>query len=179
MKKIALFILIGSISLAVGLMSRNGWSFRDKPTEALPAFNLPDGSDKSHDISEWRGKILIINFWATWCPPCKKEIPEFIELQNQYSAQGLQFIGIALEDKESVSEYMKTVNFNYPVLIAEDQGIALAFKLGDHSGTVPFTIVVDQEGQIIYRHQGNFSKEQILDVITPLLTGKKSIQAKS
>jgi thiol-disulfide isomerase/thioredoxin len=179
MKKIALFLLIGSISLAVGVMSRNGWSFRDKPSQPLPAFNLPDSSDKPHDISEWRGKILIINFWATWCPPCKKEIPEFISLQNQYSAQGLQFIGVALEDKESVREYMNTVKINYPVLIAEDQGIALAFKLGDISGTVPFTVVVDQNNDIIYRHQGNFSKDQILSVIAPLLDGKKSIQAKS
>lgn len=179
MKKIALFIIIGSISLAVGVMSRNGWSFLDKTTQPLPTFNLPDSSGKPHDIAEWRGKILIINFWATWCPPCKKEIPEFITLQNQYSAQGLQFIGVALEDKESVREYMKTVKINYPVLIAEDQGIALAFKLGDISGTVPFTVVVDQNGQIIYRHQGNFSKDQILSVIAPLLTGKKSIQAKS
>ncbi len=179
MKKIALFIIIGSISLTAGIMSRNGWSFLDKATQPLPAFNLPDSSDKPHDIAEWRGKILIINFWATWCPPCKKEIPEFIELQNQYSAQGLQFIGVALEDKESVHEYMNTVKINYPVLIAEDQGIALAFKLGDISGTVPFTVVVDQNGQIIYRHQGNFSKDQILSVIAPLLTGKKSIQAKS
>ncbi len=160
-------------------MSRNGWSFLDKTTQPLPAFNLPDSSGKPHDIAEWRGKILIINFWATWCPPCKKEIPEFITLQNQYSAQGLQFIGVALEDKESVREYMNTVKINYPVLIAEDQGIALAFKLGNVSGTVPFTVVVDQNGQIIYRHQGNFSKDQILSVIAPLLTGKKSIQVKS
>ncbi len=179
MKKIALFVIIGSIALAAGVMSRNGWSFLDKTTQPLPAFNLPDSSGKPHDIAEWRGKILIINFWATWCPPCKKEIPEFITLQNQYSAQGLQFIGVALEDKESVREYMNTVKINYPVLIAEDQGIALAFKLGDISGTVPFTVVVDQNGQIIYRHQGNFSKDQILSVIAPLLTGKKSIQVKS
>ena len=179
MKKIALFVIIGSIALAAGVMSRNGWSFLDKTTQPLPAFNLPDSSGKPHDIAEWRGKILIINFWATWCPPCKKEIPEFITLQNQYSAQGLQFIGVALEDKESVREYMNTVKINYPVLIAEDQGIALAFKLGNVSGTVPFTVVVDQNGQIIYRHQGNFSKDQILSVIAPLLTGKKSIQVKS
>ena len=73
---------------------------------SLPDINFPDVSGNFHSISEWRGKILIINFWATWCPPCLKEIPEFIALQEQYSDIGLQFIGIAIDDQDSVQEYL-------------------------------------------------------------------------
>jgi thiol-disulfide isomerase/thioredoxin len=174
MKKITLFAIIALISLATGMMTRNGWSFLEKTSQPLPAFSLSDLSGKQHDIAEWKGKILIINFWATWCPPCKKEIPEFTALQKQYSAQGLQFIGVTIDDKDSVVDYLSSTKINYPVLMAEDEGIALAHKLGDISGTVPFTIVVNAEGQIIHRHPGNFSKEQILEIVTPLLANKSS-----
>jgi thiol-disulfide isomerase/thioredoxin len=174
MKKIILFLIIAIISLATGMMTRNGWTFLEKTNQPLPAFSLTDLSGKQHDISEWRGKILIINFWATWCPPCKKEIPEFIALQKQYSSQGLQFIGLAIDDKEAVKEYLNQAPVNYPVLIAEEEGIALAHKLGDISGTVPFTVVVNREGQIIYRHPGNFSKVQILEIVAPLFANGQS-----
>ena len=120
-------------------------------------------------MSEWQGKIRVINFWATWCPPCLKEIPEFIALQEQYATKGLQFIGIAIDDQDPVGEYLATIKINYPILISGDTGIGLAHQLGNIVDAVPFTVVVNQQGQIIYRHQGEFSKEQILKIIEPLL----------
>ncbi|NOT13058.1 MAG: TlpA family protein disulfide reductase [Methylococcaceae bacterium] len=169
MKKNLLFIIIATLAITSGVLTRNSWSLK-QTTIPLPAFNLSDLSGKQHDISEWKGKILIINFWATWCPPCKKEIPEFIALQNDYSDQGLQFIGVAIDNRNDVNEFLTTIKINYPILIAEDEGIALINKLGDTSGTVPFTVVVDPDGQIIYRHPGNFSKNQIMALVGPLLT---------
>lgn len=174
MKKIILLIIVAMISLGAGVTARSGWPLLEKPAQPLPAFNLSDLSGKQHSISEWRGKILIINFWATWCPPCKKEIPEFVALQKQYGDQGLQFIGVAIDDKKSVGDFLSSTPINFPVLIAEDEGIALAHKLGDISGTVPFTIVVNAEDQIIHQHPGNFSKEQILEIVAPLLAKSKS-----
>ena len=175
MKKNALLMVVAITALLAGVLTQNSWSvlLNNKPSEPLFAFNLEDLSGKRHDISEWKGKILIINFWATWCPPCKKEIPEFVALQNQYSAQGLQFIGVAIDDKEAVKDYLTTIKVNYPILIAEDEGIALVNKLGDISGTVPFTVVVDPDNLILHRHPGNFSKEQIMDIVAPLLAKKQ------
>ena len=99
----------------------------NKPAQCLYlTINLPDVFGNIHSISEWQGKILIINFWATWCPPCRKEIPEFIALQEQYSAKGLQFIGIAIDDQDSVQEYLVSTKINYPMLIGGVTGIALA-----------------------------------------------------
>ena len=135
----------------------------------LPDFNLPDVSGNQHSISEWQGKILVINFWATWCPPCRKEIPEFMALQEQYAAKGLQFIGIAIDDQEPVEEYLATTKINYPILIGGVTGIALAHQLGNSIDAVPFTLVVNRQGQIIHRHPGEFSREQIMEIITPLL----------
>lgn len=136
---------------------------------ALPAFNLPDLSGHQHHISEWQGKILVINFWATWCPPCLKEIPDFIALQEQYKTQDLQFIGIALEDREPVAKYATATGINYPILLGGDNGIALARQLGNSVGAIPFTLIVDRQGQIILRHPGELSKERITTAITPLL----------
>ena len=101
--------------------------------------------------------------------PACKEIPEFIALQEQYAAKGLQFIGIAIDDQEPVKEYLAKTKINYPILIGGDTGIALAHQLGNIIDAVPFTVVVNQQGQIIHQHPGEFSREQIMEIINPLI----------
>lgn len=170
MKQTGLIIIVAFIALGFGMTARHFFPPAEKiRPSALPEFNLPDLSGHQRTISEWQGKILVINFWATWCPPCRKEIPDFIALQQKYADKNVQFIGIALEDKESVAEYIATTKVNYPILLGGDNGIALAQQLGNNVGAVPYTLIVNRQGQIIYRHPGELSKEQILDVITPLL----------
>lgn len=170
MKQTVLIIIAAIIALGFGITARHAFSPVDNAApSALPEFNLPDLSGRQHNISEWQGKLLVINFWATWCPPCLKEIPDFVALQEHYAAQGVQFIGISLEDKEAVSAYDAATKINYPVLLAGDNGIALAQQLGNNVNAIPYTIVVDRQGQIIYRHPGELSKAQIAEVITPLL----------
>ena len=170
MKKTAPIIIAAIIALVLGMTARYFFSPAESTgPSALPGFNLPDLSGREHNISEWQGKILVINFWATWCPPCRKEIPDFIALQEQYAAKGVQFIGIALEDGEPVAEYAAATKINYPILLGGDNGIALAQQLGNNVGAVPYTVIVDRQGQIIHRHPGELSKQQITDIIAPLL----------
>jgi thiol-disulfide isomerase/thioredoxin len=120
-----------------------------------------------HSISEWQGKTLVINFWATWCQPCLKEIPEFVQLQTQFSKQNVQFIGIAIDELLVVRLYKNTANMNYPVLISSEwDGFNLAQQLGNSSNTVPYTVVVNPAGQIFYRHAGVVKKEDLIAVIT-------------
>ncbi len=135
-------------------------------------FSFPDSNDQPQSVSQWRGKILVINFWATWCGPCLKEIPEFIKLQQQYRDQGLQFVGIAIDDKESVQAYLKRIQINYPILIAGDAGSNLAHQLGNIINAVPFTVIVNQQGQIIHRQPGELSNEALLKIINPLFGAK-------
>ncbi|MEE7627540.1 TlpA disulfide reductase family protein [Methylobacter sp. Wu8] len=170
MKQTALIILAAIIALVLGVTARQLFPPAEKTgPSALPEFNLPDLSGRQHNISEWRGKVLVINFWATWCPPCLKEIPDFVALQAQYADKDLQFIGIALEDREPVAEYTAATQINYPILLGGDNGIALSQQLGNTIGAVPYTLVVDRKGQIIFRHPGELSKQQIMEVVTPIL----------
>ncbi len=170
MKKNTLLILFVAVfALLCGIFTQRLMSYEQPKPSPLLEFSLPNVSGKQHSISEWQGKIRIINFWATWCPPCLKEIPEFIKLQKQFKDKGLQFIGIAIEDKQAVEEYIKTININYPMLIGGDQAIALSHQLGNIINAVPFTLIVNRQGQIIHRHPGELSKEKILEVITPLM----------
>ncbi len=170
MKTTGLIIIAALLALGGGIIARGLLSPVEQTSPIpLPDFNLPDVSGNQHNISEWQGKIRVINFWATWCPPCLKEIPEFMALQEQYSAKGLQFIGIAIDDQEPVEEYLAKTKINYPVLIGGVTGIALAHQLGNSIDAVPFTLVVNQQGQIIHKHPGEFSREQIMEIINPLI----------
>ena len=139
--------------------------------QAIPLieFSLPDLSGTLHPITEWQGKILIINFWATWCPPCLKEIPEFIELQSEYARHNVQFIGIAIDDPQLVDDYLSFIDINYPVLIAETGGGKLSQSLGNTVNAIPYTAIVNQQNQIIFRHPGELSQQKIRKLIEPLL----------
>ncbi len=134
--------------------------------EFLPEFSFPDVDEKMHSISEWKGKTLVINFWATWCQPCLKEIPAFLQLQTQYGKQNVQFIGIAVDEVSAVISYKNKAVINYPILISSEwESFNLAQQLGNNSNTVPYTVVVNSTGKIIYRHAGEVKKEDLESVI--------------
>lgn len=134
--------------------------------DILPVFSFPDTDEKTRSISEWHGKTLVINFWATWCQPCLKEIPEFVQLQTQFEKKNVQFIGIAIDELSAVARYKNATGMNYPVLISSEwDGFNLAQQLGNSSNTVPYTVVVNSAGQIIYRHAGAVKKEDLFAVI--------------
>jgi peroxiredoxin len=111
-----------------------------------PDFELKDIEGKVHHLSDYKGKVVILNFWATWCPPCKKEIPDFIELQKQYGEQGVQFLGIAMDDEglDKVKPWVASHNLSYPILLPDGK---VASSYGEMS-SIPVTYFIDRKGMI-------------------------------
>lgn len=140
-------------------------ALNDKATPTTrPDFSLQDLEGEVRHINEWDGQYIVLNFWATWCPPCRKEIPEFIALQKKYGSAGLQFIGVAIDDTEAVSQFAMEMGINYPNLIAESEGIALANQYGNTYGALPFSVIINRKGQIIGRQVGLLSTQKILQL---------------
>lgn len=134
-----------------------------------PEFTLPDLDGQQRSITEWDGKVVALNFWATWCPPCLKEVPEFVSLQEKYRAQGLQFIGIALQKPEEVREFVAEHEVNYPILAGELEVIKLAEAYGNNIGALPYTVIIDRNGQIAHVKPGILPTEEAESIINGLL----------
>ena len=134
-----------------------------------PAFSLPDLQGREHHISEWDGRVIALNFWATWCPPCLKEIPELIKLQKEYGGQGLQIIGIALQKPAEVVAFAREHGMNYPLLAGEMPVVRVAEDYGNDIGALPYTVVIDRHGRIAFIKQGPVTATEMKRVLRPLL----------
>jgi thiol-disulfide isomerase/thioredoxin len=168
------FVLLTGLIIA-SIVSIAGYLWYKHPpqTEEIswyrPDFSLPDLQGEIRRNSEWDGKVVIVNFWATWCPPCVKEIPMFIKLQEKYAERGLQFVGIATNDYyEAVADFVKDNGINYPVLIGEQEAIDVAISFGNRVAGLPFTVVIDRKGNIVFRHIGEMKQQQTEQIILPL-----------
>jgi len=135
-----------------------------------PDFAMPDLAGTSHQVNEWDGKVLAVNFWATWCGPCKEEIPLFNALQKQYGPRGVQFVGVAMDARAAVKVYLKTHAIDYPVLVnGEDAASNLAVRYGDDQGVVPYTAFINRQGRIAFVQFGAMSEDLARQVIESLL----------
>lgn len=119
-----------------------------------PDFELRDVNGVAHNISEWDGKIVFLNFWATWCGPCLAEIPEFIKLQEKYREQGLQFVGIAMHSADEIKGYIAKVGMNYPALVGKEEATRVARSLGNLFTVLPYTVVIDPDRRIYFIRSG-------------------------
>lgn len=136
-----------------------------------PAFALPDALGLSRDVGEWDGRVLVVNFWATWCQPCVREIPAFVELQGQYAGRGVQFVGIALDTLPQVQVFFDRLGLelNYPNLIGGTNAIAVAEAYGNNIGILPYTVLVDRSGKIAYAQYGELTRDSAEQMILELL----------
>jgi len=130
-----------------------------------PDFSLPDLEDKQHSISEWDGKVRLVNFWATWCPPCLREMPAFIEVQEQLGDKEFVIIGIAIDYKDTVQDFVDSMGVNYPILYGEMSALELTTLYGNRLGVLPFSVFIGKDNKIISVHNGEITAETIKNLL--------------
>lgn len=129
-----------------------------KVGDRRPDFSLADTDGTSRSIAEWDGKLLIVNFWATWCPPCLEEIPVFVRLQEEFGQQGVQFLGVALDRVDNVRQFMADQSVNYPSLHGEREAIDVGRRYGNELGALPYTVLVSRHGEVLDMHHGQINE---------------------
>lgn len=134
-----------------------------------PDFALEDVSDKRQDIKQWDGKVILLNFWATWCPPCRHEIPGFIKLYKKYKSRGFLIVGVALDTKQNAIDFLDPMGINYPILVGEKTGIDLTQKYGNNLGVLPYSVIIDRKGVIRDTVAHAMTETQAEQLIKPLL----------
>lgn len=141
--------------------------------EYRPDFQLLDTEGNMRRISEWDGQIVVLNFWATWCPPCRKEMPEFVQLQTQWQSKGVQFLGVAIDELPAVQTFLdQELAVNYPILMAGVSGVALAQAYGSSVGALPYTVIINRQGRPVFSHAGALEMAELDRVVTPLFQDK-------
>ena len=179
MKRAFLVIVIAALALAAGIFVKVNEQRStnvetppiaiEAPVEAdtgpiIVSFKLPDLDGVERDFSEWDGQHRILNFWATWCAPCRREIPLLKLFQDQHGADGIQVIGIAVEFPEPVIAYAKKAEFNYPILVGEQDAMAVAESSGISFVGLPFTMIVTRDGELLSAHMGEIHQAYLDDV---------------
>lgn len=122
--------------------------------EPVPDISVNDLDGKPRKLSEWRGRWLLVNFWATWCGPCMEEIPLLIAAQRQHQAAGLSVLGIAMDDPEAVRKAVQELGFNYPTLVGDEAVLGAMEQLGNSLGAIPYTVLISPDGRIRYLEMG-------------------------
>lgn len=145
-----------------------------------PTFTLHDLAGKPRSISEWDGKALIINFWATWCAPCRREIPLLNRIHREYAAKGIEVVGIAVDFAEDVATFTKRIPLEYGLLVGEQEGLDAAKEFGVQSMAFPFTAFTDRRGDVLLVHLGELhpaQAEAILGVVQQVDAGTLTADA--
>jgi thiol-disulfide isomerase/thioredoxin len=154
-------------SAAAGTPAAGAATERKVP-ELRPVFTLKDVAGTPRSITEWDGKSLIVNFWATWCAPCRREIPLLNALHAEFAPQGVEVLGIAVDFVEDVAKYMKETPIGYSILVGEQDGLDAAAAFGVDSMAFPFTIFVDARGRILTIHMGELHEPEARAILTVL-----------
>jgi cytochrome c biogenesis protein CcmG/thiol:disulfide interchange protein DsbE len=160
MRKIARFVIPLSLAIFVFVSVGNARAIEEHPL--APDFTLEDLNGTKLSLSDFKGKVLFLNFWATWCPPCRAEIPDFIEVYNEYKKKGLEILGISVDQisPDQVSKFVERYKMNYPVAMATDE----LFRDYPPPQAIPTTLVIDRDGKIQHKKVGLMSKQELLDL---------------
>ena len=167
-----IFLSVALFAGAAGFYIRYdvpGASVADSAVQKLMLASFADLSGKQQMLALWRGKVLVVNYWATWCAPCRDEIPALMNVQRQFASNRVQFVGIAIDNASKVREFADEMRIDYSLLIGGLDTIDTSKNLGNSSGVLPFTLVLDSSGKVRYAHAGAITEAALIPVLRKLL----------
>lgn len=162
---------LAAIAFAAGMIlscSAAGES-RHPAAPVPPPFTLPGVDGRQHQLQEWAGKVVLLNFWASWCSPCQTEIRDLVAWQERYGARGLQIVGIGMDDESRLRNVHRSLGINYPLLFASKSAPGLAEAFGNRTGVVPYSVLISRAGAVVYSHAGVITSEIFETQVLPSL----------
>jgi thiol-disulfide isomerase/thioredoxin len=164
---------ISLVALVAGVLTSQ-WIYKTglASDPAIKAFfanpwQTPDG--KSVDTEQWRGKVLVVNFWASWCPPCVEEMPTLDKLQAEFKSQNVLFVGIGIDSPSNIREFLEKTPVSYPIVIGGLEGSNLSKQLGNSQGALPYTMIINAQGKATSSKLGKISEEELRKAIKSAL----------
>jgi thiol-disulfide isomerase/thioredoxin len=183
-KIVAVTIVAGAISIGIAVFGQQ-WLDREKGLALpiplagdgssdrlyrLPELRLPDLEGREMTSNDWEGKVLVLNFWATWCPPCLRELPLLDELQREHVDDGLQVVGIAIDKKEEVERFLADNPVAFPILLGDTDAVEMSRRLGNRLQGLPFTLIFDRSGKRVHGQIGEVTRTALAERLEPLLS---------
>ncbi|HSH55099.1 MAG TPA: TlpA disulfide reductase family protein [Methylotenera sp.] len=138
-------------------------------TASFFAANLPNEDGVNQALNQYKGKIIVLNFWATWCPPCREEMPELSQLHSENQSKNVVVLGVAIDEIGLVKEFTRETPVSYPLFAAEEEGMALYNDLGNDKAVLPYTVIIDANGKVVKTYFGRISKALLETTLRPLL----------
>jgi peroxiredoxin len=169
------FAIAGLIALAAGIYFARDMSellvgdMRGKDATPLLGISLPDTKGQEQSLAQWKGKVVVVNFWATWCVPCREEMPEFVKAQQELGSRGVQFVGIAIDQPDKIDAFAVELKLNYPALVGGYGAIELSKAMGNRLGALPFTVIVDRAGHVAHTQLGPLKEANLRSILAQLL----------
>jgi thiol-disulfide isomerase/thioredoxin len=161
--------LISLLALLAGVFSSH-WISKtglasDPAIKAFFANPWQTADGKSVKTEAWQGKVLVVNFWASWCPPCVEEMPTLDLLQKDFLQQNVLFVGIGIDSPSNIREFLKNTPVSYPIVIGGLEGSALSKQMGNTSGALPYTLIINSKGKAVYSKLGKISEDELRKAI--------------